>query len=254
MQPPDPRDPNSAAPAQWPGEQWTGQRANENPTLPRMAPISPSQDASTGEAQQPSNAIPPLPRYAPPSSGAEGAAPSAQPIQAAQPMPPQGYPVAGSPRRAGASPIDFAAIPVGAWLAGGGALAMLIGSFLPWITVSSTGANHQIQSQSQSGWDLSAFGRVTALIGLLALALFVVRLLNARLPVRLPWSDPTIYMALGVEALLLGVLYFIDNAHNAVNVKSLSVGPGFGLFLTILGAIALTGGAYLLGRPQPVKR
>ena len=131
---------------------------------------------------------------------------------------------------------------------------MLIGSFLPWITVSVTGANNRLTSQSQSGWDLSAFGRVTALIGLLALALFVVRLLNVQLPVRLPWSDRNIYMALGVEALLLGILYLIDNAHSAESVHGLSVGPAFGLFLTVLGAIAVTAGAYFLGRPDLVAR
>ena len=276
MQPPDPRDPNSAASADWPGETWTGQRPNENPTLPRMTPVPSPHDAPASGPSAPQSAapaIPPLPSYGPPSSGPMGAtliaqqpqpmapqpvAPQMQPIQPAQPMPLQGYPVAGPPQQQlpprPASAVNLAAVPSGVWLAGGGALAMLIGSFLPWITVSVTGANNVVKSQSQSGWDLSAFGRVTALIGLLALALFVVRLLNLRLPVRLPWSDRNIYMALGVEALLLGILYLIDNAHTAVNIKGFSVGPAFGLFLTVLGAVALTGGAYLLGRPTPAAR
>jgi hypothetical protein len=256
MQPTDPRDPNAAAPAGWPGEQWTGQHANENPTLPRMAPIPPPQGAPAGpSAPQTNDGIPPLPRFAPPPSGPMHAAPLSPAMQVAQ-QSPQGYPTLARPRARGAnaSPVDFAAVPTGAWLAGGGGLAMLLGSFLPWLTLSVTGANNRVTSHSQSGWDLSAFGRVTALIGLLALALFVVRLLNVRVPVRLPWTDRNIYLALGIEALLLGILYLIDDAHAAQSVRGLSVGPAFGLFLTVLGAIALTVGAYLLGRPDPRAR
>ncbi len=257
MEPTDPRDPNAAAPAEWPGEPWTGQGANENPTLPRMAPIPPPRGTPAAEpsATQANDGIPPLPRYAPPPSGQANGAPVSPAMQAAQ-QASQGYPTLTRPRAGGlgANAIDFAAVPTGAWLAGGGGLAILLGSFLPWITDTVTGANNHVTSHSQSGWDLSAFGRVTALIGLLALALFVVRLLDVRLPVRLPWSDRNIYLALGIEALLLGILYLIDNAHSAQSVHGLSVGPSFGLFLTILGAIALTVGAYMLDRPNLVAR
>jgi hypothetical protein len=215
---------------------------------PRSAPAEPS-------VTQGNDGIPPLPRYAPPPSGQTDGAPVTPAMHAAQ-QTSQGYPTLTRSRAGGvgAKAIDFAAVPTGAWLAGGGGLAMLLGSFLPWITVTVTGANNHVTSLSQSGWDLSAFGRVTALMGLLALTLFVVRLLDVSVPVRLPWSDRTIYLALGIEALLLGILYLLDNAHSAQSVRGLSVGPSFGLYLTILGAIALTVGAYLLDRPNLAAR
>lgn len=251
MLPPDSRDPNSAAPL-WPGETLISQRPFESPspTLPRTPPA---------QHDAPQQGVPQMPRYAPPSDPMGGM--PLQPIQPVQPLG-QGYAGAGSqqqrqqqPRAANAGgtvgAVDFAAVPTGAWLAGAGGLAMLLGSFLPWISVATTGANNRVVTHSQSGWDLSAFGRVTALIGLLTVVLFVVRLLKVNLPFRLPWSDRNIYMTLGIEALLLGVLYLIDNAHNAVSVKGLTVGAGFGLYLTVIGAVALVVGAYLLGRPLP---
>jgi hypothetical protein len=243
MQSSDPRDPNPGAVPQWQGERWADEHASENPTLPRLAPIQPHNGASAPSAVPSAGAIPPLPRYAPPPAGETLVG---QPAPAAQPIP--GRAAGTTTRGPNIAPIDFAAVSSGDWCVGGGSFMMLVGSFLPWISVTFTDANNHLQTQSQSGWDLSAFGRVTALLGLVAFALFVVRLLNLHLLIALPWSDRNIYMALGVEGVILGFLYLIDNAHNAIGVKSLSVFPAFGLVLTLLGAIAVTVGAYLLGR------
>jgi hypothetical protein len=142
--------------------------------------------------------------------------------------------------------VDFGALSPADWLVGVGALAILLGAFLPWFS-STTGTGARAVTKAQSGWDLTSVGRVVALVGLVALALFIARLLKVRLPFALPWSDRSIYLALGIEVLILGILWFADYSNPLpVNVKGLSAGPAFGLFLTLLGALALAGGAYLM--------
>lgn len=125
-------------------------------------------------------------------------------------------------------------------LLGGGALTVL-GSFLPW-TILTFALNHQ--TIAITGWDTS-FGKVTALLGVAALILLALRLFGIKLPEALADRERLILLGLGAEALLLAVLYLLDGVQVLAAGAFASTGPGIGLYLSLIGSLALAIGAYL---------
>ena len=118
---------------------------------------------------------------------------------------------------------DPATVPSSRWLAGGGALVLLISLFLDWF-----GAG----GYSETGWDALDGDKLVGLFALVALVLIGLELFGATLS--LPVDPSLVVLACGALSLMIIVLRFIDLS----NFK-------YGIFIALLAAIALTVGGWL---------
>jgi hypothetical protein len=124
-------------------------------------------------------------------------------------------------------------------LIAGGSLVLLVGLFLPWY-----GVDAGLYSASVNGFH--SWGLLTFLALLVVVALWVIRsFLNdsVKLP-EMSVSDALIYMiAGGVE--VLGCIIFWLSYSTDVSIPGFSAGVRFGLFVSLIGAIATVVGGYL---------
>ena len=118
---------------------------------------------------------------------------------------------------------DPATVPSSRWLAGGGALVLLISLFLDWF-----GAG----GYSETGWDALDGDKLVGLFALVALVLIGLELFGAKLS--LPVDPSLVVLACGALSLMIIVLRFIDLS----NFK-------YGIVIALLAAIALTVGGWL---------
>ena len=118
---------------------------------------------------------------------------------------------------------DPATVPSSRWLAGGGALVLLISLFLDWF-----GAD----GYSETGWDALDGDKLVGLFALVALVIIGLELFGATLS--LPVDPSLVVLACGALSLMIIVLRFIDLS----NFK-------YGIFIALLAAIALTVGGWL---------
>lgn len=118
---------------------------------------------------------------------------------------------------------DPATVPSSRWLAGGGALVLLISLFLDWF-----GAG----GYSETGWDALDGDKLVGLFALVALVIIGLELFGATLS--LPVDPSLVVLACGALSLMIIVLRFIDLS----NFK-------YGIFIALLAAIALTVGGWL---------
>jgi hypothetical protein len=123
---------------------------------------------------------------------------------------------------------DPARVPPSRWLAGGGALALLISLFLDWF-----GSN----GYSQTGWDAFAGDKLIGLFAVIAIVLVGLDLFDTS--VELPIAPAQLMLGCGALSLLIVVLRLIDLSHFK---------PG--IFVALLAAAALTTGGWLAGREQ----
>jgi hypothetical protein len=114
-------------------------------------------------------------------------------------------------------------VPTSRWLAGGGALVLLISLFLDWF-----GAG----GYSQTGWDALDGDKLIGLFALVALVIVGLELFGAA--ISLPVAPSLIVLACGGLSLMIIVLRFIDLS----NFK-------YGIFVAFLAAVALTIGGWL---------
>src|ERR1700710_594918 len=115
---------------------------------------------------------------------------------------------------------DATAVPPSRWLAGGGALVLLISLFLDWF-----GAG----GYSQTGWDAYDGDKLVGIFALVALLLIGLELFGARPP--LPVAPAIVVLACGALSLMIIVLRFIDLS-----------GFRYGIYVGFLAAAALTAG------------
>ena len=118
---------------------------------------------------------------------------------------------------------DPGSVPASRWLAGGGALVLLISLFLDWF-----GAG----GYSQTGWDALDGDKLVGLFAIVALLLIGLELFDAR--ISLPIEPSLIVLACGALSLMIIVLRFIDLS-----------GFKYGIYVAFLAAAALTVGAWL---------
>jgi hypothetical protein len=118
---------------------------------------------------------------------------------------------------------DPATVPSSRWLAGGGALVLLISLFLDWF-----GAG----GYSETGWDALDGDKLVGLFALVALVLIGLELFGATLS--LPVDPSLVVLACGALSLMIIVLRFIDLSNFE-----------YGIFIALLAAIALTVGGWL---------
>jgi hypothetical protein len=124
---------------------------------------------------------------------------------------------------------DPASVPPSRWLAGGGALVLLISLFLDWF-----GSG----GYSQTGWDALDGDKLVGLFAIVALLLIGLELFDAR--ISLPVEPSLVVLACGALSLLIIVLRFIDLS-----------GFKFGIYVAFLAAAALTVGGWLEQRDAP---
>ena len=118
---------------------------------------------------------------------------------------------------------DPATVPPGRWLAGGGALALLVSLFLDWF-----GAN----GYSQTGWDAFDGDRLIGLFAVVALAVVGLEVFAVR--VRLPVDEASILLACGGLSLFIVVLRLIDLS-----------GFEVGIYVAFLASAALAAGGWI---------
>jgi hypothetical protein len=129
---------------------------------------------------------------------------------------------------------------------GGSLVALIATLFLPWMTGSCAGSCGGISFGASldglHGWGL------LALVALLAVAcLRLVRTFPhiVRMPA-LPLTDSEIYMVAGAVEVLAVVLFWVEYHDTFGDYLTLSVSPGVGWFLALVGGVATTAGGWLL--------
>jgi hypothetical protein len=148
------------------------------------------------------------------------------------------------PQAAPAASFDFAAVPRSVWVSVGGALVLLVSVFFSWYTVSVHAGPLSI-SKSGSGWDTTDVAKLVALLALVALAVWAVELFADN--VNLPWPAWMVSGACGALAILL-VLYRIFSKPGELGGSlptGVSVGTAWGIYLSLIAAIAVVVGAYM---------
>ena len=173
----------------------------------------------------------------PPSYGSSGRPPYGGPV------PPQAPPP--QPRRSTLPTMRIPRPTLGEAGALIGAVLVVVGAFLPWSSI--TLGQLQRLTIATTGWE-SAEGKVVAVVGVLTLALAVLRLAGVKLPAALaPWERP-IYIGLGAEALLLTLLYALDGVRVLSTDGLVTASAGLGMYLALIGSAAITAGGAALGR------
>ena len=240
MNPSRPRDQYSSSqdgPSEWPHETPTQPRyrsSGEPPLTPRQPLTSPSS-----------------PLYTPRAPGSRPAYRAGRhPYDPPNQVP--GWPAApnyGEPEQRPQRPdsiLDLSTLTIADWLILGGGLLTLLGTFLPWLTVSGP----QGVIDTLNGWYF-ALGKATLIVALLTLALFAARLFEIKLPFQIPWPDRTLYFSLGVTGTLFVLLYVLDAAVPRVHLLNVYTAPAFGVFLVLFATATIAVGGYMMGRMKP---
>lgn len=118
---------------------------------------------------------------------------------------------------------ELSNVPTSRWLAGGGALVLLISLFLDWF-----GAG----GYSQTGWDALDGDKLIGLFAIVALLLIGLELFDARFT--LPVEPALVVLGCGALSLMIIVLRFIDLSDFKL-----------GIYLAFVAAVALTAGGWL---------
>jgi hypothetical protein len=200
------------------------------------------EDAGPDPSPEPEPTPDPGPDPAPTESMA---APEPAPDPAPPPPPPAAESTATAPQSSSpAASFDFAAVPRSVWISAGGAFILLISVFFSWYTVSVHAGPLSI-SKSGSGWDTTDVAKLVALLALVALAVWAVELFANT--TNLPWPAAMVAGACGALAILL-VLYRIVSKPGELGgplPTGVSVRSAWGIYLSLIAAIAVVVGAYL---------
>jgi hypothetical protein len=118
---------------------------------------------------------------------------------------------------------DPATVPASRWLAGGGALVLLVSLFLDWFGVG---------GYSQTGWDALDGDKLIGVFAVVALLLIGLELFGAR--ISLPVEPGLVVLGCGALSLMIIVLRFIDLSDFKL-----------GIYIAFVAAVALTAGGWL---------
>jgi hypothetical protein len=126
---------------------------------------------------------------------------------------------------------DASSVKRSTWIAGGGAVVLLLSTFFAWWKVSVLGF-----SVTRSGWDTGALGKLVFLLALIAIVLVVVDFMNVDLS-QLPIPVPLALLGTGALSVLFVLWRFVDTPDH--------VDWAWGLYLALIAAAVLTYGAWL---------
>jgi hypothetical protein len=118
---------------------------------------------------------------------------------------------------------DPATVPTSRWLAGGGALVLLVSLFLDWFGVG---------GYSQTGWDALDGDKLIGVFAIVALLLIGLELFGAQ--ISLPVEPGLVVLGCGALSLMIIVLRFIDLSDFKL-----------GIYIAFVAAVALTAGGWL---------
>ena len=129
------------------------------------------------------------------------------------------------------------------WLLLAGGVLTIAGAALPWWSVTLPG-DHKGATLALAGWD-TASGKAVTVLGALVLLLALVRLLRIALPAAVAERERVVYVALGGEELLLALLALLDGVHVFAAGGYVAASAGIGLYLGLVGAVAVLAGGWL---------
>jgi hypothetical protein len=126
---------------------------------------------------------------------------------------------------------DASQVKRSTWIAGGGAVVLLLSTFFSWWKISVLGL-----SVTASGWDTGKLGKLVFLVALIAIVLVVIDHMNIEVS-QLPIPVPLALLGVAVLGVLFVLLRFIDTPDH--------VSWAWGLYLALLASLATTYGAWL---------
>jgi hypothetical protein len=126
---------------------------------------------------------------------------------------------------------DASSVKRSTWVAGGGAVVLLLSTFFAWWKVSALGF-----SVNASGWDTGALGKLVFLMALIAIALVVVDHMKVELT-WLPVPIPLALMGAAILAVLFVLIRFVDTPDH--------VDWAWGLYLALIASLVTAYGAFM---------
>jgi hypothetical protein len=126
---------------------------------------------------------------------------------------------------------DASSVKRSTWVAGGGAVVLLLSTFFAWWKVSALGF-----SVNASGWDTGALGKLVFLMALIAIALVIVdhqKIELSWLPVPLPLA----LMSVSALAVLFVLIRFVDTPDH--------VDWAWGLYVALIASLVTAYGAFM---------
>jgi hypothetical protein len=143
----------------------------------------------------------------------------------------------------GSSSFDASQVSRATWIAGGGALVLLISVFLSWykveVNIGGFGA-----SSGGSGWETTDLAKLVALLALAALVIIGIELFAK--DVTLPFPTSLALIGIGGLSTLIVLLRIIDKpGGDLADAAGFDISLSYGIFIALLAAIAVTVGGYL---------
>ena len=126
---------------------------------------------------------------------------------------------------------DASSVNRSTWVAGGGAVVLLLSTFFAWWKVSALGF-----SVNASGWDTGALGKLVFLMALIAIALVIVDHQKIELS-WLPVQVPLVLMGASILAVLFVLMRFVDTPDH--------VDWAWGLYLALIASLVTAYGAFM---------
>ena len=126
---------------------------------------------------------------------------------------------------------DASSVKRSTWVAGGGAIVLLLSTFFAWWKVSALGF-----SVNASGWDTGALGKLVFLMALIAIALVIVDHQKIELS-WLPVQVPLVLMGASILAVLFVLMRFVDTPDH--------VDWAWGLYLALIASLVTAYGAFM---------
>jgi hypothetical protein len=126
---------------------------------------------------------------------------------------------------------DASSVKRSTWVAGGGAVVLLLSTFFAWWKVSALGF-----SVNASGWDTGALGKLVFLMALIAIALVIVDHQKIELT-WLPVQVPLVLMGVSILAVLFVLMRFVDTPDH--------VDWAWGLYLALIASLVTAYGAFM---------
>ncbi len=126
---------------------------------------------------------------------------------------------------------DASSVKRSTWVAGGGAVVLLLSTFFAWWKVSALGF-----SVNASGWDTGALGKLVFLMALIAIALVIVDHQKIELS-WLPVQVPLVLMGVSILAVLFVLMRFVDTPDH--------VDWAWGLYVALIASLVTAYGAFM---------
>ena len=126
---------------------------------------------------------------------------------------------------------DASSVKRSTWVAGGGAVVLLLSTFFAWWKVSALGF-----SVNASGWDTGALGKLVFLMALIAIALVIVDHQKIELT-WLPVQVPLVLMGVSILAVLFVLMRFVDTPDH--------VDWAWGLYVALIASLVTAYGAFM---------